>query len=636
MDPILTGPGDPDDLPIFRPRMGRRAWGSTANDRSFRNALLRATRGSLRGGGRKPLPRSRVCVGRPSASSRRVIVKEHVVRMTATGTKAAALHLRYIERDGVEKDGSKGVLYTAKGLARARTFEQPRRGEGHQFRLIVSPEDAGELDLTEYVRRLMARVERDIGRKLEWAAVNHYNTEHPHAHLVIRGVDRDGREVRLDRGYIANGLRWSAQELATEELGPRPERDVRIARSNEVTQARFTSLDRELERRAEGQSVQVRARRTKPGRIDESTLLARLRHLEALRLADRAGSTSWTLTPGWQDELRELGAQGDILKQIHKAIAGDPSRYRIVRPGKPLPTGERTDSRVLTGRVADKGLSNELKGSVYAVIETPSGDAYHVPLGPRSAEQLRVGDIISLKTEPLPAIRPIDREIADAARAQGGVYTLVAKLAGAEHPHGRRLRELERIGLAAAVAPDSWTVSPNLVEELERRSREGPPRHRLIVRKEPLSLEQQVAHSGPVWLDRLRTDSLDRYGFGAELRDAISRRREALRKIDIQPDGPKRTEQLRGLERRTVANEFVARTGQSFVENVPPTFRGRAELAGKTFPASGYVVVSNGVAFVLVRATASLRAVQGQTVTLAGDTHGRIVARTERDRGIGS
>lgn len=267
-----------------------------------------------------------------------------------------------------------------------------------------------------------------------------------------------------------------------------------------------------------------------------------------------------------------------------------------------------------TRRVADKGLSNELKGSVYAVIEAPSGDAYHVPLGAHFAEQLRVGDIISLKTEPLPAIRPIDREIADAARAQEGVYTLEPRTDGAAHLHRGRLRELERVGLAAPIGSDRWTVSPNLLSELERRSHEGPPRHRLIVRKEPLSLEQQVAHPGPVWLDRVRTDSLDRYGFGAELRDAIGRRHEALGKFGIQPHGPKRTEQLRELERRTVANEFVARTGQSFVENVPPTFRGRAELAGTTFPASGYVVVSDGVAFVLLRANASLRARQGQDV----------------------
>src|SRR5258708_38806067 len=91
----------------------------------------------------------------------------------------------------------------------------------------------------------MATLERDIGRKVEWAPVNHFDPSHPHVHIVVRGVDRDGRELRIDRGYISGGMRWRAQELATEELGPRPERDVRRAQEREVTQQRFTTLDRE-------------------------------------------------------------------------------------------------------------------------------------------------------------------------------------------------------------------------------------------------------------------------------------------------------------------------------------------------------------------------------------------------------
>jgi type IV secretory pathway VirD2 relaxase len=99
---------------------------------------------------------------RPDA--RRVVVKARVVRLTPYGAKAVALHLRYIERDGVEKDGTKGVLYGPDGPVRRKTFEEPRLGEPHQFRLIVSPEDASELDLTAYVRRLMTQIERDLGR----------------------------------------------------------------------------------------------------------------------------------------------------------------------------------------------------------------------------------------------------------------------------------------------------------------------------------------------------------------------------------------------------------------------------------------------------------------------------------------
>ena len=93
---------------------------------------------------------------------------------------AAKVHPWYIERDDVEKDGSKGLRYGPDGPA--EDIEAPRPGEKHRFRLIVSPEDAGALDLTKYVRGLMAQVENDVGRRLEWAAVNHVDTDHPQAH----------------------------------------------------------------------------------------------------------------------------------------------------------------------------------------------------------------------------------------------------------------------------------------------------------------------------------------------------------------------------------------------------------------------------------------------------------------------
>ena len=143
-----------DDLPGFRPRFGKRPGrGSQERPRTFRNQVL--ARLALVGGRRRAAAGAlRAEAHRPDA--RRVVVKARVVRLTASGAKAAALHLRYIERDGV--DGSKGVLYGPEGPVRRQTFEQPRLGEQHQFRLIVSPEDAGELDLTAYVKRLMARI----------------------------------------------------------------------------------------------------------------------------------------------------------------------------------------------------------------------------------------------------------------------------------------------------------------------------------------------------------------------------------------------------------------------------------------------------------------------------------------------
>jgi type IV secretory pathway VirD2 relaxase len=485
--------------------------------------------------------------------------------------------------------------------------------------LIVSPENAGELDLTDYVRRLMGSMEKDLGRRLEWAAVNHFDTDHPHAHVVLRGVDRKGREVRLDRGYISNGLRWRAQELATEELGPRPEHDIRRAKTHEVTQNRFTSLDRELDRRAKEGQVQARSRARG---VDESTLIARLEHLRALRLAERVGSTAWSLSPGWQDELRALGSRGDIIKQIHRAVSGDPSRYRIVRPGQPLDPDK--PEATITGRVASKGLSDELKGAYFAIVETPTGTAYHVPLSARSAEQLRAADIVSLATKPAEPIRPVDREIAEAGRSGSGTYILEPTIDGAPHPHARRLRNLERLGLAKSEAPDRWTIAPHLLEELARRGREQPVRHQLFVRKEPLSLEQQVRHSGPTWLDRVDEASLTHWGLGAELRRALDQRREALRTLGIGREETRDGSKLQELERRAVGERMAARTGQQFLAETPDRFRGRLQIGPAGVP---YAVVTDGARFIVVPTQHDARRFANKAVALGRDSQGRLTIR---------
>jgi type IV secretory pathway VirD2 relaxase len=207
--------------------------------------------------------RARVAMRAAGAASRRVVVKVHISPMRSGGAKAAALHLRYIERDGVEKDGAPGRLYGADDAVLARDFETPRVGEAHQFRLIVSPEDAGELDLAAYVRRLMHQVERDLGQRLEWAAVSHHDTDHPHAHVVVHGVDRDGAEVRPDArtwptdcGPVRKSSRPTSSDRGLSRRSPQQ-------RLREVNQERFTSprassswrrrsLDRQLESRAVG------------------------------------------------------------------------------------------------------------------------------------------------------------------------------------------------------------------------------------------------------------------------------------------------------------------------------------------------------------------------------------------------
>ena len=79
-------------------------------------------------------------------------------------SNAAGAHLRYLERDGVTRDGEKGRAYShLENEADGRAFIERSREDRHQFRFIVAPEDAAELDdLRGFTRDLMRQMEKDL------------------------------------------------------------------------------------------------------------------------------------------------------------------------------------------------------------------------------------------------------------------------------------------------------------------------------------------------------------------------------------------------------------------------------------------------------------------------------------------
>jgi hypothetical protein len=158
----------------------------------------------------------------------------------------------------------------------------------------------------------------------------------------------------------------------------------------------------------------------------------------------------------------------------------------------------------------------------------------------------------------------------------------------------------------------------------------------LLVHKEPRALENQVGHQGPVWLDRVKVASLAPYGFGAEVRRAVERRHDVMRKLGIRPDDPDRSVKLRNLEHHCVARQFAARSGQVHLLSVPDGFRGRLQITDSLAPAEapGYAVVSDGSRFVVVRASTVERASDGRTVTVTRDGKGRAVVQRSRDKDV--
>jgi type IV secretory pathway VirD2 relaxase len=475
------------------------------------------------------------------SGERRCVVKARYVRMNAAGSKAAQLHLKYLERDGVEVDGSPGRLYGVDASFDAVAFAEPQAGEPHQFRVIVSPEDAGELDLKEFARGLMRQVEADLGRSLVWAAVNHFNTDRPHVHLVIRGIDGDGTPLRIPPRYISHGMRESAEQLLTRQLGLRSEMDVARQRSQEVGAERFTSLDHQLGTFV-GEDGTFAARViAQAARTERSLLSARLATLSRLGLAERRG-LSWVFDEGWERSLRALGMRGDIIKRLAASVTGDLGPHRVL---------DAAPARPFDGIVRGKGLHDELAGTFFLAVGSVGGETFYVPVPGALAETLEVGDIVRVGGESDGWVKPNDRVVAKFAELHGGIYDPVAhernlaelgRRAGTGSlPPGvliaanvRRLERLAKFGLAERLPGGRWEVPADLVRQLEQRELGARPQRLRVSRLGP-GLDIQVTHEGPTWLDRVSDDGdgTAGHGFGAELARARRARAAFLEKLGI-------------------------------------------------------------------------------------------------------
>lgn len=485
--------------------------------------------------------RGRVAVGIAGQglgrNARRVVIKSRFVVLKKAGARSVSTHLRYIERDGTTRDGQKGQAYGADtDAADLQAFEERGQGDRHQFRFIVSVEDAGELeDLRDYTRTLMARMAADLETRLDWVAVDHWDTDNPHTHVVLRGRSGEGRgsDLVIAPDYMAHGMRRRACELATEWLGPRTELEMRQSQQREVEQQRWTGLDRQLQRHAVADVVDLTER---PGSIQRplgtqrlNLLRARLQRLEAMGLAERLDAHRWRLAPRMEQTLVAMGERGDILRTMHRAMKGEQ---------RELVTDAQADVPVV-GRIAAKGLDGELHDKPYLVVDGIDGRAHYLRLQVNTdLAELPVGGIVEGK--PQVQERAVDRTVLDLT--QDGIYTtahhrLQLLQAGHRDPqatvdvHVRRLEALRRKGIVDRVADGVWAVPSDLLQRVRQQGAQKEAGHAVELRSH-LPLEQQIHAVGSTWLDRALVVSGSpqpvAQGFGAQVQAAMSRRVDFL------------------------------------------------------------------------------------------------------------
>lgn len=331
---------------------------------------------------------------------RRAIVKTRLVRLSGHAIAAARAHLRYIQRDGVQRDGSPGVLYSADGeAAESREFVERCSSDRHQFRLIVSPEDGDQYDdLKPLVRRFMAQMEKDLGTRLEWVAADHVDTGHPHSHIILRGKDDRGENLVIAREYISRGMRERLSELVTQDLGPRQEYEVRQRLRLEVSAERFTSIDRAFEHEA-GNDRMVRC--THRDAFRHALRAGRLKKLEALGLAEPVGASRWKLAPDLRQQLTAMSERSDIIRTMQRALTA----AGIERAPVEQVVHSAVPEAGLVGRLVERGLADELTGRHYAIVDGLDGRAHRIDLGTDRIEQLPHQAIIRVSLGPARAER---------------------------------------------------------------------------------------------------------------------------------------------------------------------------------------------------------------------------------------
>jgi len=343
-------------------------------------------------GVRASVQANRLLTGR----SRGAVIKTRVVRHTARSAPLAA-HLGYLRREGVTRDGKKARLFGPEtDDADPRAFAERCEDDRHHFRFIVSPEDAVEMsDLKAFTRELMGQMEKDLGTRLDWVGVDHWNTEHPHIHVIVRGRADDGQDLVISRDYIKEGMRARAQDLITQELGPRTDHEIRRTLERQIDTERWTQLDRQLAR--DGYRTGVIDLAPHPDRQPDefhALKVGRLRKLESLGLADQIGPGQWVLSDDAEATLRKLGERGDIIKRIHRSLM-----ERGIERGASayVLAGESLDDPVF-GLLVDRGLDDELKGTAYAVVDGADGRTHHIKLPDLDAAGDSVpGSIVELR-----------------------------------------------------------------------------------------------------------------------------------------------------------------------------------------------------------------------------------------------
>ena len=587
-----------------------------------------------------------------AARLQRVTVKARVVVVPKSGGKAAVMrYLGYIEREGGAKDGGVSDRFDAAGSLdeqRLDTFASECATDRHSFRLIVSPEFGAAMDLEKHTRDLMGRMEHDLGTGLDWVAAVHHDTDNPHIHVMVRGVDDRGEDLVISKDYISRGIRVRACELATQELGLRTELDVAQTYRKNLHRAEWVGIDAELlaeqQRSPHNRLDFERTPASAMARMKRDAKLERLGYLRELGVAEEVAPGRWRLVENGRGILQGMSIENARGAMLRPHVTAERAT------GYDLPDKASLKSRPVRGVVLDRGLANTLTGTEYVVIGGFDGRVHYTTVGHYSERHLdkpaKVGDTVALNTAVPSAAGSADRNVLK--RLEGGVYDPTPHLAevqgwregvlrqgitpeGFVDAHVKRMDALAGRGHVEALSGGRYRVPSDLLQRLEAdpalyRDRQGIVRVDVEARGALTTHARVIAQSfmdgeleagTPAQLRSAQPLSRSQAAFLDALESRTDRLAE-LRLASRTPDGgvvlaPGYREALRARELADASARLAATYGQAVNMDVARRFQGTVATI-EQLPSGPHAVIVSEDTFALVPARGGLERMAGRAV----------------------
>lgn len=453
-------------------RMGR--MGAASDTRAARRGMritAHQLRSAMTGGG--------ASAGYPQ----RVMVKVHVPRhhSSARGRDSLRRHVSYLARTNAALVPGRPQFYGAK-----QSDLDPRQAvaswatDRHHFRIVIAPERAADIaDVSAFTREVMRRVEGDLDTRIEWIGVNHFDTGHPHAHVLLRGRADDGTDLVIARNYISHGIRARAEDVATELLGQRSIDHARAANRASVTAERWTQLDRVLERFGTATETGWRVTPTtlklsRYGPIEPGMLVERLRFLSAHGLAQevtrrprgaRRQPAVWEVPRDAKTRLQQLSVRNDVIKQLYAAVGRENAATIVPRIVRWAPKVDGIKTPLLSGVLVAKGAVDELGDARFLLVRTLKGQHAYVRVWPSQEYDLATpGGIVELGRRVGRQARSAEAILRVAAGDEKSLYSL------ARH---RRVIEREQPGRDVASTERRLRKFSRRIEQFAQRRDSG-------------------------------------------------------------------------------------------------------------------------------------------------------------------